>query len=218
MKKTSYLVANYSLKQSIPGINSKILNQSSIFVFNNRDFITKEMNELAFLFIILEGRAKVVTTQENGKRLILQFLNPNDLIGELTIIGVEKTIKDVIAMGEVICLGIPLTLVKDQLLINNEFLLFLSQHVGKKLLVRMAHVKEQQTQELKIRLAKLLLEISVDGIYHEKHTEIAEYLGVSYRHFMHTFKFFKEQRLIEKTALGYAINEKVIREFIINES
>ena len=218
MKKTNYLIANHSLSHPIPGVDSTILNQSSIFSFKNREFITKEMTDLAYLFIILDGRAKVVTTQENGKRLILQFLNPDDLIGELTIIDVEEHIKDVIAMGEVTCLGIPLTLVKEQLLTNNEFLLFLSQHIGNKLLIRMAHIKEQQTQELKIRLAKLLLEVSVDGIYHEKHTEIAEYLGVSYRHFMHTFKFFKEQQLIEKTVLGYAIKEEALKEFLINES
>ena len=80
----------------------------------------------------------------------------------------------------------------------------------------MNHFKEQQTQELKVRLAKLLLEVSINNDYHEKHTEIAEYLGVSYRHFMHTFKYFKEGDLVTKNKKGYIINPKRLKS-LINE-
>ena len=66
------------------------------------------MDELTYLFIILEGRAKVIATQDNSKRIILQFLRTEDLIGDLTIIEAEETIKDVISMGDTVCLGIPI--------------------------------------------------------------------------------------------------------------
>lgn len=214
MKKTMYCASKWKLEQNVPGITENILNQSFIFTFKNGEFITKEMDELAFLFIILKGRAKVIATQANGKRIILQFLRTDDLIGDLTIIEVEETVKDVISMGETICLGIPIETIKKRVITEPDFLLFLSKYIGNKLLIRMNHFKEQQTQELKIRLAKLLLEVSINNEYHEKHTEISEYLGVSYRHFMHTFKYFKDESLVTKNKQSYIINPEKLESLI----
>lgn len=216
MKKTMYSASKWKLEKNIPGITKDILKESFVFNFKNGEFITKEMDELTYLFIILEGRAKVIATQDNGKRIILQFLRTEDLIGDLTIIEAEETIKDVISMGDTVCLGIPIDIIRNHVLTEPDFLLFLSRYIGKKLLLRMNHFKEQQTQELKVRLAKLLLEVSTNNEYHEKHTEIAEYLGVSYRHFMHTFKYFKEEALVTKNKKGYIINPKMLKS-LINE-
>lgn len=214
MKKTVYSASKWKLEKNIPGITKDILNESFMFHFKNGEFITKEMDELTYLFIIIEGRSKVIATQDNGKRIILQFLRTDDLIGDLTIIEAEKTIKDVISMGDTVCLGIPIDVIRNYVLTRPDFLLFLSKYIGKKLLIRMNHFKEQQTQELKIRLAKLLLEVSINNEYHEKHTEVAEYLGVSYRHFMHTFKYFKDEGLVTRAKRGYVINPKKLENLI----
>ena len=86
MKKTMDSTSKWKLKKNIPGVTKDILKESFVFNFINGEFITKEMDELTYLFIILEGRAKVIATQDNGKRIILQFLITDDLIGDLTII------------------------------------------------------------------------------------------------------------------------------------
>lgn len=217
MKKIKYQIAEEEFHSNIPGFQSTLLNQSFVFYFKNGEFITEELAELNYLYVIIKGRAKVVTTQENGRRIILQFLSHEDLVGDLTIIKAEEDIKDVISMGETICLGVPIEIVTKELMPNNDFLLFLSQYIGKKLILRMNHFKEQQTQELKIRLAKLFLEISSDSIYQEKHIEIAEYLGVSYRHFLHTFKFFKDEKMVLKKGQHYEIDKSALENFINNQ-
>ncbi len=214
MKKTLYPLSSVEFNQEIPGINGTLLSESFIITFKNGEFITKENTTLSHLYFIIEGRAKVVTTQTNGKRLILQFLTHGDMIGDLTVIKAEKEIKDVISMGDTICLGIPISKTKESLLTNNDFLRYLSQYIGKKLLLRMEHFKEQQTQEVKVRLAKLLIEIAIHEEYHEKHTEIAEYLGISYRHYMHTIKFFKEEGFIKKVDKQYIIIPSKLKKFI----
>ena len=57
-----------------------------------------------------------------------------------------------------------------------------------------------QTYELSYRLAELLLvAANHEDVYKEKHTEIAEYLGVSYRHLIYTFKQFRERGFIQKS-------------------
>lgn len=214
MKKTTYLADHHHLTQSIPGLDLAVLQESFICYFDNGEPIIKEADSLNYLYVILEGRAKIVANQDNGKRLILQFLEADDLIGELAIVEAKETTKDVIAIGDTLCLGIPTDIVTRKLLTNNDFLLFLSRYIGKKLIQRMTHLKEQQTQELKIRVAKLLLATALDGTYNEKHTEIAEYLGVSYRHFLHTFKYFKDNGYLTKVGTHYEVDLKKLTLFV----
>jgi len=45
-------------------------------------------------------------------------------------------------------------------------------------------------------------------VYSEKHTETAEYLSVSYRHLLYTFKTFIDEGLLIKIKKGFEINEE----------
>lgn len=71
-----------------------------------------------------------------------------------------------------------------------------------KMLQRVDHFTTNQTYELSYRLAELLLvAANHEDVYKEKHTEIAEYLGVSYRHLIYTFKQFRERGFIQNKEL-----------------
>ena len=48
--------------------------------------------------------------------------------------------------------------------------------------------------------------MTCDGLYKEKHTETAEFLGVSYRHLLHTFKGFYSEGLLVKEGKKYRID------------
>lgn len=72
--------------------------------------------------------------------------------------------------------------------------------------MRMEHFSHAQTFELKYRLAALLLEVSVNDQYTENNTQIADYLGISYRHLTYTFKYLRENGYIKKNHAGYLIN------------
>ena len=216
MKKIGLTTKHLKTRIEIPGIPQYLTEDALLYEYQTGEFITREMDDLNYLYVILNGTAKILATQDNGKQIILQFLHAEDLIGELTIIKVEETVKSIVAMTEVTCLAIPIETVEKELLPNPDFLYYLAQYIGKKLLFRVEHFKEQQTQELKIRLAKLMLEISPNDCYCQKHTEISEYLGVSYRHFMHTFKFFKDKGYIKKEGKEYSINRDKLNNFIYN--
>ena len=126
----------------------------------------------------------------------------------------EDAPKDVIAIGFVRCLAIPLRVVENSLMKEAEFPKFIAKYIGEKLLLRMTHFSQAQTFELKYRLAALLLEVTVNDQYHENNTQIADYLGVSYRHLSHTFKYLRENGYIEKKKAGYLIYPEKLRELI----
>ena len=69
MKKTMYSTSKWKLKKNIPGVTKDILKESFVFNFKNGEFITKEMDELTYLFIILEGRLGASCRWRFGRRL-----------------------------------------------------------------------------------------------------------------------------------------------------
>lgn len=95
-----------------------------------------------------------------------------------------------------------------------DFVKMISQYIGDKLIRRMEHFSINQTYQLNYRLALLLLEVAVAGIYQEKLTETAEYLGVSYRHLTYTLKTFKENDCVYRESRGYRINEANLKQLI----
>ena len=62
-----------------------------------------------------------------------------------------------------------------------------------------------QAYPLKVRFAEFILKMSVKGYYREPHTEVAEFLGVTYRHLLYVLAQFVENGLLKKTKRGYRI-------------
>lgn len=216
MKKTTYNESNNKLSPQLrlPFLTPEILQKSYFIDYGHNEKIVSQGARLDYLFILLTGKARIIHQEPNGKNLILQFLKTGDFIGELTLVKAEETPKDVIAVGSVTCLAIPLNVMEDLLMNEAKFSNCIAQYIGKKLLQRMEHFSEAQTFELKYRLAALLLEVSLNDRYNENKTQIADYLGVSYRHLTHTFKYLRENGYIEKNKDGYLIHPEKLQKLI----
>jgi CRP/FNR family putative post-exponential-phase nitrogen-starvation transcriptional regulator len=213
MKRTLYPVAKKFHQLDLP-FSTETLQQSYIYEFSHNEIIQEEAGMITHLYVILEGKAKIIKSQANGKRSILQFLHPKDFIGDLTLVSAEKTTKEVLAIGPTVCLAIPIDHAKQVLMEDIGFVKMISRYIGDKLIRRMEHFTINQTYQLNYRLALLLLEVAVAGIYQEKLTETAEYLGVSYRHLTYTLKTFKETDCVSRESGGYRINETKLKQWI----
>ncbi len=185
--------------------------QLRVDLFSSSEAIVGFHRPLNRLYFLAEGKAKITVVHEDGSRSIVHFVHPEDWIGELTLIGIEKAHKDVIAIGPCKCLSVPMDIARELLLPDADFLLMMSRYIGRKLLERTQFQAKQQRFALKYRLASYILLTEQEGLYREKHTETAEYLGVSYRHLLHTFEQFREERLIEKKGRGYTINPEGLK-------
>ena len=184
----------------------KYLSLMHIEVFEAGEYIINSSSELNTLYFLVGGRAKITLLHENGKRSIVHFVNSKEFIGELKLISIEEEHKDVIAINECICLSISISENRELLLNDSDFLLMLSQYIGAKLLKRTWFNAKIQNYDLKNVLAAYILMTEYKGIYSEKHTETSEFLSVSYRHLLHTLRYFKEEGLIRKTKKAYEIN------------
>lgn len=212
MKKTLLEEYNHALKNKgifeYKDIFKNIYNEMQVEEFSPKEKIIFFNKTVDKLFYLTDGKAKINMVHEDGKSSIVQFLQSGDFIGELTLIGVEKQPKDVIAISKCVCITIPLAKARKELLRNEQFLLYLNKYLGGKLLKRTEFFARNQSYELKNRLAAYILLTESDGIYNEKHTETAEFLGISYRHLLFTLKKFQEQGLLFKLKKGYKIDKR----------
>ena len=64
---------------------------------------------------------------------------------------------------------------------------------------------QNQAYPLENRLAAFIQLSADQGVYKEKHTEICEYLGVSYRHLLYVLAQFCEEKILEKHKTSYHI-------------
>ncbi len=190
----------------------KVKNHVSCYRYNPKEMIIDSDKKLDRLYFLLSGKAKISLIHEDGKRSIVHFVGPEEFVGELTLIDVEQSPKDVTCLSECICMAVEMGVARDYLLSDNEFMLTMSRYIGKKLLDRTWFHSKQQSFELRYRLAAYILLAENEGYYDERHTETAEFLGVSYRHLLQILQLFRSEGLMKKTKKGYEINREGLYE------
>ena len=181
---------------------------SDVIRFEPDESIISSRRSVEYLYVILDGKAKISLVHENGKQSIIEFIGSGAYIGELTLLGIETQPQDVVAVSGCTCLRIPMQYATEHFSSDMEFLFGLSQYLGKKLMRRSWFQSKSQSYELRHRLAAHILQLETNGIYKQKHTETAEYLGVSYRHLLYTFKELLDDGSLKKNEQGYLVNRK----------
>ena len=66
--------------------NDYIKENSEILLFDKRELIFKEGEEITHLMFFVEGKAKVYMTLKSGKLLLLDFYKELDTLGDLELI------------------------------------------------------------------------------------------------------------------------------------
>lgn len=182
--------------------------------FERGEFIIKEGSFPEYLYYVIEGKAKIYLTHSNGKVSLINFIQPGTFIGEMELLNEAYYSKGIQTATKTICFAVPVYTYKDQLLNDPTFLKCLCISLSNKETVLAAKYSQSLAYPLENRLAEFLL-FSADGdFYKEKHTEVCEYLGVSYRHLLHVFAQFIQAGYIEKQGRGYLIkNKEMLQQF-----
>lgn len=175
--------------------------------FERGEFIFKEGSYPEYLYYLVEGKAKLYVTHENGKVSLISFLQAPTFMGEIELLNEERISKAIQTVTKVTCLAIPIHACKEKLLTDATFLKHLCIFLSKKATTISAKYTENQAYPLINRLAAFILDSADHHFYKEKHTEVCEYLGVSYRHLLHVFAQLSQENIIKKQGRGYMIED-----------
>lgn len=186
---------------------------TKIIQFENDELILREGEEPYYLFYLIDGRAKLFLTHDNGRISLVNFLSAPCFIGEMELLDAQRFANGVKAITKCTCFAIQSKLCKEQILQDAKFLRHICVFLGKKAISNTDNYSRNQSYPLDVRLAVFILTVSNNGYYRERHTEVAEYLGVTYRHLLYVLADFVKRGIVKKTPQGYHIeNIKMLRE------
>lgn len=179
----------------------------SIVTFESDETILQEGRQPAFLLYLISGRAKLFISHKNGRISLINFLNAPCFIGEMELIGAQNAANGITAITPCTCYAIPKGVCQEELLHDVKFLRALCLFLGQKALGNTDNYAKNQSYPLEVRLAKFILMTAQNNLYREKHTEVAEYLGVTYRHLLYVLADFVKRGFLLKTKQGYRIQQ-----------
>ena len=169
------------------------------------DYILREGSIPQLLYFLTRGRIKVYTTHKNGKISLLSFPSAPDLIGDTELLEANKESLCVQALTPCHFMVVDTRRCREQLKEDPKFLWFLCNHISRRSNRCTETLARGQAYPLRNQLAAFLLMAAEGDLYRERHTEAAEYLGVSYRHLLYVLAEFRDEGLITKEKNGYRI-------------
>lgn len=171
------------------------------------DILIQEGESLHRLYYVAKGRIKSYITHANGKVSIIRFSEAPFFLGEIELLKPELPARGATAISPCTCYVIDTTRCGGLLLADVKFLRQLCLFLSEKSFASVSHYSQSMAYPLENRLAAFLLLAARCGVYREKHTEAAEYLGVSYRHLLYVLAQFCKRGLLEKTPQGYLLRD-----------
>jgi CRP-like cAMP-binding protein len=175
--------------------------------YKRDEWIIQEGMRPEFLFYVMEGKAKVYVTHQNGRVSLINFVTEHDYIGEMELLNEVYYTKGIQASTKTICFALPFSRFKGKLLEDVTFLRELSKFLSVKATQMTAKYSQSLAFPLENRLADFILRTADHEVYKEKHVLVCDFLGVSYRHLLYVLAQFCEKGYLEKEARHYRIRQ-----------
>ncbi|MCU5100644.1 cyclic nucleotide-binding domain-containing protein [Bacillus cereus] len=171
--------------------------------FEKGELICNIDDEMDRLYFVVKGKVKVYTITSEGKKLILRFINPLAIVGDIELIQNSKAHNVV----EAIAISISNTVIRNKLLHDPIFMKFLLENIANTLKISTRFTALNLLYPVEVRVASYLLSISTDSngnmykgdLDTTSVTSIADFIGVSYRHVIRVLQRFYNDKLIEKS-------------------
>lgn len=157
-----------------------------------------------FFYVLVEGELQLRMMLPSGKLITIRTVKEPAMIGEMELLEIRKTL-EVSAQSDSMLFRWPLEEAKEFLINDVAFLQKLVKSVVLKERDAIERLVMEKGFSADVRLARLILENSVSGVFGLRKSEAAAYLGISYRHTEKLFSDFLVNGLLRKNGRFYEI-------------
>lgn len=173
-----------------------------VHIFKRGEYVCEELMAPQRLYFLVEGRVKLYMIHQDGNVSLAQYYEPGDVLGELEFLGIRNQSQSIQAVEDSVCLALSFKEHEELILADPVFLKNLSRLIAEKMLRGISKLVATQTYPLENRMAAYLLEKDQERERGDwikiSLTDLAQYLGVSYRHLSRVIKAFDEAGWIER--------------------
>ncbi|UTT42549.1 Crp/Fnr family transcriptional regulator [Exiguobacterium aurantiacum] len=209
MEQIERYMKQYGLDQVLP---STVRPHITLVRYATGEAICTQGDEAGQLHFLVKGKIRVAHTSAAGKRLVLSFKHPFDLIGDIEYVRRTPFLNTVEAVTPVEMLVVRF----DDLALHAKddvtWLHYLLEGITKKFEMKSQSLSFNLFYPVDVRLASYLLSMTPEettlGSTVDELTDIADLIGTSYRHVNRTLKRFVEQGLIERDRRSIAIIDR----------
>jgi CRP-like cAMP-binding protein len=186
--------------------NEQLLPHLSLYSFDQGELICSQGDPSQYLYVLVKGKIKVYTTSAEGKKLILSFKKPLEIIGDIEYIRGIDLINTVEAVSSVLMIGVQYKWLKKYGKDYLPLLQFLLDIITQKFTVKSSSMSFNIMYPVEVRLASYLLSVSFDESDSKFNgqlstvnlTDVANLIGTSYRHLNRVILQFCKSGLIER--------------------
>lgn len=201
-KELEYFVKHYKINDHF---TLDMIPYMSLWEYEKNEDILIAGNPLEHFYFVVEGKAKIYTRLENGKSVLLRFARPLSELGSLELMHENRLVNTCVsAHFKTKVIRIAFTDLEKYALSDPLFLRYNVLRLSHKLETESAKSSLNVTYPFKNRFASYLISITtlnserIDEIRIEKMTDLATYLGTSYRHLTRVVKNFEQEKIIKR--------------------
>lgn len=169
-------------------------------------------DSMEFFYFVVDGKAKIFNSLENGKSVLLRFTRPLSELGSLEVTRSPRYVhSNVQSLHSTTVISIPFSAIDEHALKDIKFLTYNLQRLSHKLETESNKSSLNVTYPFKNRFASYLMSIStlknerIDEIIITQMTDLATFLGTSYRHLNRVIKQFEDDKIIKKEKRKFVI-------------
>ncbi len=201
------LPAQYLVSLAEHGLDWIDPSSALLMRFERCEWMLLAEQEIGYLYIMLSGKAKVCMSDESGRNLLLCYYVSEGIMGDVELMmGRNEAISSVQAVSSVTCIALPLGVYAKALLNHLPFVLRLACGLANKLHTSVSSTTEIILRPFEARLCAYVAQSAQNGVFSERLIDVAEQLGVSYRHLLRSLKSLCEEGILEKQKDGYHIS------------
>ncbi|MGL6200027.1 MAG: cyclic nucleotide-binding domain-containing protein [Lachnospiraceae bacterium] len=188
------------------GLSCNDVNNAVLLKFKRGEFFLREGEQINYLYFVVSGKAKVCINVSNGKQLLLAFFISEGIIGDMELMSGEKQACSTLqAVSDFICIGLPMVSCAELLKKNIDFVNHVGQQLAYKLKQQSHYCAITVLHPLEEKLCTYILQTSIQGIFCETLTDVAGFLGTSYRHLLRCLDKLCRDGVLKKSKKGFVI-------------
>lgn len=224
--KNRKLINAYLEKYSL----NKYLNESlslccELHTFDKNEMICTLNEDMKYIYFLVKGKAKVYTLLSTGKSLLICFITPLSVMGDIEFLDNSAADCSVKTIESCHLIAIPIDKVKKLAYDDSVFLRFIISSLEKKLRNNSIFSSINMLYPLENRFVSYILSLPINNnntVEIDELTHISELLGSSYRHLNRVIRNLCEKNLIIKnsnliTILNMDELKKLARDIYKNE-
>ncbi len=188
--------------------------RAEVHIFRKGAYVCEERMTPNRLYFLMDGRVKLSMIHQDGSVTLAQYFEAVTVLGELELLGIRSQSQTIQAVQDAVCVALPFDSCREVLLSDAVFLRNLSRFLADKMLRSVDKLVATQSYPLENRLAAYLLETEEEqGIdpgswMRIRLTDLAQYLGCSYRHLSRVIGQFDDAGWIEKERVRLRITDR----------